>query len=90
MSPICVKKVCFRPRTRLFFILSLFWVLVTANLLEPLLNGVFRASKPMEALGWLLVAAHPCLIAMAVYFRITETPHRVMRRIPSIRYPQDS
>ena len=89
MSPVLVKKVCVRPRTRLFFALSLFWVLVSAKLLDPLLNGAFRGSKPIEFFGWALVAVHPLLIAMAVYFRITETPHRVMRRIPPVQYSRD-
>ena len=73
-----VHKFTGRPRFRLFCFIALLWLPVTLLASLALRAGIGEEFVKLRWLCWLLVAAEPVLIALALFFRFTEQPRRVV------------
>lgn len=68
-----------RPRFRLFFLISLLWLPVAfLGAIAAWAGKDGELAKP----GWLLVALEPVFLALAVLFRLTESPREVWEQRP--------
>jgi len=81
-----VRQVVARPKTRLFFILSFAWLLVSVPASFPFLDGWPESFSEIELLATLLITPHPIFIALAVWFSRTESPCIIEQQLPNPDY----
>ena len=81
-----VRQVVGRPKTRLFFILSVAWLVVSVPASFPFLDGWPESFSEIELLATLLIAPHPIFIALAVWFSRTERPCIIEQELPNPDY----
>ena len=81
-----VRQVVGRPKTRLFFILSLAWLVVSVPASFPFLDGWPQSFSEIELLATLLIIPHPIFISLAVWFSRTESPCIVEQQLPNPGY----
>ena len=67
-----------RPRFRLYCFIALLWLPVTLLASIALVAGLSEESVKSRWLCWLLVVVEPVLLALALFFRFTEQPRKVI------------
>lgn len=75
-----------RPRTRLFFLLSVLWLIVSAPASFPFLDGWPESFTEVEWLAIILIAPHPIFILLALFFSFNRTPCIVRDYRPNLDY----
>jgi hypothetical protein len=73
-----VREFTGRPKFRLLCFIALLWLPVAICASIPLWTGLGEDFTELQWLCWVLVAVEPALIALALFFRFTEQPRRVV------------
>jgi len=81
-----VRQSVGRPKTRLFLILSLAWLVVSVPASFPFLDGWPQSFSEIEFIALLLIAPHPIFIIMAFSYCRTERPRVIEQHLPNPDY----
>lgn len=73
-----VREFTGRPKFRLFGFIALLWLPVACCASLPLWTGLSEEFAELRWLCWALVSVEPVLIVLALFFRFTEQPRRVV------------
>jgi hypothetical protein len=75
-----------RPKTRLFILLSVAWLIVSVPASFPFLDGWPESFDELEFFAILLIAPHPVFIFLAILFWRTERPSIIEHHLPNPDY----
>jgi len=78
-----VRTIVGRPKTRLFLLLSVSWLVVSVSASFPFLDGWPESFSEVEVLAILLLAPHPVFIILAIFFLCTERPRITQEHRPN-------
>ena len=81
-----MRTIVCRPKTRLFLLLSLAWLIVSVPASFPFLDGWPVEFSELELLAILLIAPHPVFIVLAIFFCRTERPCIIEEDLPNPDY----
>ena len=78
-----VRPIVARPKTRVFLLLSVTWLVVSAPASFPFLDGWPKSFSEVEWLAILLITPHPIFIILAIFFWRTERTCIIEEDLPN-------
>jgi hypothetical protein len=80
------RKTAFRPKTRLFTVLSVGWFLISPTPVTLLLSHQIASASSLGVLCWMFILPHPVFIMLAAAFRWTEPVRTIQQKLPDPNY----